>query len=141
MAILIVLLLAYGWLYYQKTYSGPDINNYFRAKSDFQRDNFKLLNSESEKIVGQVNTFFGIIKPNRIQNNDWVDLSYEKVIYLNKNQEPINFDCISLEVKVTGVVQQKNDFYYFASIDHIYGYQKNRDKPNFGMLVNCQKIN
>lgn len=139
--ILIILILAYGWLYYQKAYSGPDINDYFRAKSDFHNDTFTFLNIDPEKIVGQVNTFYGIIKSNRIQNNDWVDLSYEKVIYLNKDQHKENYNCISPEVKVTGLVQQYEDFYYFASIDNIYGYQKNRDAPNFGMQVNCQEIN
>lgn len=141
MFILIVLLLAYGWLYYQKTYSGPDINDYFRAISDFDNDNLTLLNLKPKKIVGKVETFYGYLYSNRIQSNDWADLSYEKVLYLNKNQQPVNYNCISPEVKVTGVVQQHKDFYYLASIESIFGYQKNRDKPNFGMLVNCQKIN
>jgi|GEM_PF-1794479 len=138
--ILIILISAYGWLYYQKTYSGPDINDYFRAKSDFNNNNFSLLYLEPEKVVGQVKTFYGHLNENRIQRSDWVDTTFDKVVYLNKKQQPINYNCISPEVKVTGLVQQHGDFYYFASIENISGYQMNHDEPKVGMLMACQVV-
>ena len=70
-----------------------------------------------------------------------MDTTFDKVVYLNKNQKPLIFNCTSPEVKVTGLVRQHKDFYYFAAIENISGYQKNRDEPQAGMLVACEQTN
>ena len=136
--VLTALCLAYGWLYYQKNHSGPDIYNWFRAKSN--HDSFSDLVFSPHKVLGQSVVFYGVLNDAYISAWEYIDPIYEKPVYLNKNRLTVSYDCLPEHIIAKGTVSQHQGYYYFESITEITGFQSDRNKPNFGAAVVCQLV-
>ncbi len=136
--ILVLLLCAYAWLYYQKNHSGADIYDWFRAKS--KNDSFTKLLLNPNAIVGQSVTFYGEISNNLISENGYFNSDFDKPVYFRKDRNEVLFDCAPDHIKITGIVNKHQEYFYFESITEISGYQSDRTHPNHGMSVFCNQV-